>query len=132
MFTVKVDCKLETSYDENCLRKESLKLAWFILFIAGLFETAWAIGLKYSQGFTKLWPSVGTVIAMLASFLLLSRSLRELPIGTAYAVWTGIGAVGTVILGIILFQEPKDFSRIIFIGLIIIGIIGLQYSSSHM
>ncbi|WP_339061158.1 quaternary ammonium compound efflux SMR transporter SugE [Tepidibacillus marianensis] len=107
-------------------------MAWFSLFIAGLLETAWAIGLKYSHGFTKLWPSVGTILAMIGSFVLLSRSLKVLSIGTAYAVWTGIGAVGTVILGMVLFQEPKDFSRIVFIGLIIIGIVGLQYSSSHM
>ncbi|TCS79378.1 quaternary ammonium compound efflux SMR transporter SugE [Tepidibacillus fermentans] len=104
-------------------------MAWFSLFIAGLLETAWAIGLKYSHGFTKLWPSVGTIIAMIGSLGLLSRSLKVLPIGTAYAVWTGIGAVGTVILGIILFHEPKNLVRILFISFIIVGIIGLQLTS---
>ncbi|MFV9511367.1 quaternary ammonium compound efflux SMR transporter SugE [Tepidibacillus sp. LV47] len=107
-------------------------MAWIYLFIAGLLETFWAIGLKYSQGFTKLWPSVGTVVAMIGSIVLLTKALKVLPIGTAYAVWTGIGAVGTVILGIILFHEPKDVTRILFIALIIIGIVGLQYTSSNM
>jgi quaternary ammonium compound-resistance protein SugE len=101
-------------------------MAWIILFIAGLFETAWAIGMKYSQGFTKLWPSVFTIISILISMGLLSYSLRELPVGTAYAVWTGIGAVGTAILGIILFGESKEFIRLIFIFFIIVGIAGLR------
>jgi len=106
-------------------------MSWFVLFIAGLLETAWAVGLKYTEGFTKLWPSIGTVIAMAGSFILLSYSLKSLPLGTAYAVWTGIGAVGTVILGMFLFQEPKDLSRILFIGFIIVGIIGLQITSQQ-
>ena len=104
-------------------------MTWFILFIAGLFEISWAIGLKYSQGFTKLWPSVFTVITMIISMGLLSFSVRSLPVGTAYAVWTGIGAVGTAILGIILFNESKDFMRLFFIFLIISGIIGLRFYS---
>ncbi len=101
-------------------------MAWFILFIAGLFETAWAIGMKYSQGFTRFWPSVFTVVSILISMGLLAFSLKELPVGTAYAVWTGIGAVGTAILGIILFGESKETVRLFFILLIIIGIAGLR------
>jgi quaternary ammonium compound-resistance protein SugE len=104
-------------------------MTWFILFIAGLFEIAWAIGLKYSEGFTKLWPSVFTIAAMITSMGLLSLSVRSLPVGTAYAVWTGIGAVGTAILGIILFNESKDLLRLFFIFLIISGIIGLRFYS---
>jgi quaternary ammonium compound-resistance protein SugE len=101
-------------------------MAWFILFIAGLFETAWAIGMKYSQGFTIFWPSVFTLTSILISMGLLAISLKELPVGTAYTVWTGIGAVGTAILGIILFGESKELVRLFFIFLIIIGITGLR------
>jgi len=100
--------------------------AWTILIIAGLFETGWAIGMKYSDGFSKLWPSVFTAITMLISVVLLTYSLKVLPVGSAYAVWTGIGAVGTVILGIILFKEPYDIYRLFFILLIIVGIAGLR------
>jgi quaternary ammonium compound-resistance protein SugE len=103
-------------------------MAWLILFIAGLFEVAWAIGLKYSNGFTKLWWSVFTIITMIISMGLLAWSLKHLPVGTAYAVWTGIGAVGTAILGIILFQESGDFLRLFFIFLIITGIAGLRFA----
>jgi len=102
-------------------------MAWIILFIAGLFEVAWAIGLKYSDGFTKLWPSIFTIVTMVTSMGLLSFSVKSLPVGTAYAVWTGIGAVGTAILGIILFNESKEFLRIFFIVLIIAGIAGLKF-----
>lgn len=101
-------------------------LAWTILIVAGLFETGWAISMKYSNGFTKLWPSVFTAISMLISVVLLTYSLKVLPVGTAYAVWTGIGAVGTVILGILLLKEPYDIYRMFFIFLIIIGIAGLR------
>jgi quaternary ammonium compound-resistance protein SugE len=104
-------------------------MAWFILLIAGFLEIAWAIGLKYSAGFTKPWPSVFTIAAMVASMGLLSYSVKSLPVGTAYAVWTGIGAVGTAILGIILFNESKEFMRLFFIFLIIAGIIGLRFYS---
>ncbi len=104
-------------------------IAWIILFVAGLFETAWAIGLKYSNGFTKLWPSVFTVIAMAISIWLLSISLKTLPVGSAYAVWTGIGAVGTAILGIILFHESKDILKILFILMIVAGLVGLRLVS---
>lgn len=102
---------------------------WIILFIAGLFETAWAIGMKYSNGFTKLYPSIFTIVTMGLSVFLLSVSLKTLPVGTAYAVWTGIGAVGTAILGIILFGESKELIRIGFILLIIVGIAGLRIFS---
>jgi len=102
---------------------------WIILFIAGLFETAWAIGLKYTDGFTRLWPSVGTLVAMIISVVLLAYAMKSLPVGTAYAVWTGIGAVGTVILGIVLFSEPVNFGRVLSIALIIAGIIGLKFVS---
>jgi len=102
---------------------------WFILFIAGLFETAWAVGMKYSNGFTKPYPSIFTIITMSISVYLLSVSLKTLPVGTAYAVWTGIGAVGTAILGIILFGESKEVIRIFFIFLIVAGIIGLRVFS---
>lgn len=104
-------------------------MSWIYLFIAGLFEIAWAIGLKYTEGFTNLLPSVLTVIGMLLSFYFLSAAVKTIPIGTAYGIWTGIGAVGTAILGIILFDESKDLIRIFFILLIIIGIVGLKIFS---
>ena len=105
------------------------KMAWIYLFIAGLFEIGWAIGLKYTDGFTKLWPSVITVIIMILSFYFLSSAIKTIPIGTGYAIWTGIGAVGTAILGIFLFGESKEFIRLFFILLIIIGIVGLKIFS---
>lgn len=104
-------------------------MAWVYLFIAGLFEIAWAVGLKYSAGFTKLVPSVVTLILMIASFYFLSISVKSIPIGTGYAVWTGIGAVGTTILGMILFGESKELIRILCIMLIVIGIVGLKIFS---
>ncbi|MEE9452497.1 MAG: quaternary ammonium compound efflux SMR transporter SugE [Gammaproteobacteria bacterium] len=106
-------------------------MAWIILFFAGLFEIGWAIGLKYTQGFSKLIPTAWTIVAMIISFYLLSLSLKTLPIGTAYAIWTGIGAVGTVILGIILFSESASLLRIFCIFLIISGMVGLKISSGH-
>jgi quaternary ammonium compound-resistance protein SugE len=105
-------------------------MAWIYLIIAGVFEVVWAIGLKYSQGFTKLYPSLITIGGMLISFYLLSLATKSLPIGTAYAIWTGIGALGAVLLGIILFNEPLNLSRIIFLCLILIGIIGLKFTTS--
>ncbi|MCO6524560.1 MAG: quaternary ammonium compound efflux SMR transporter SugE [Candidatus Schmidhempelia sp.] len=105
-------------------------MAWFSLFIAGLLEIVWAIGLKYSDNFTKLWPSVMTLIALVGSFLLLSHAMRTLPVGTAYAIWTGIGAFGAAIVGIIIFKEPANAIRIISLVLIIIGILGIKLSSN--
>lgn len=106
-------------------------MAWIYLLIAGLFEVGWAISIKYSQGFTKLGPSVATIALMILSFGFLSRALRTLPLGTAYTIWTGIGAIGTVFLGIILFQEPIEVRRLTCIGLILIGVIGLRLVSPH-
>jgi len=103
---------------------------WIILFIAGLFEVGWAIGLKYTQGFTKLWPTVFTILSIIISMGLLGYTLKFLPVGTAYAVWTGIGAVGTAILGIILFGESKELIRLFFIFLIVVGIVGLKVFST--
>lgn len=105
---------------------------WLILVLAGLFEIVWAIGLKYTDGFTKLWPTVGTVTAMVISVGLLGLAMKSLPVGTAYAVWVGVGAVGTAILGIVLFDESANWGRIISLLLIIIGIIGLKLATpSH-
>lgn len=104
-------------------------MSWILLFIAGLFEIAWAIGLKYTHGFTRLWPSVGTLAAMALSVALLGLAMRTLPVGTAYAVWTGIGAVGTVILGIVLFGDPANAARLVCVALIVAGILGLKLTS---
>ncbi|MGN6684917.1 MAG: quaternary ammonium compound efflux SMR transporter SugE [Devosia sp.] len=101
-------------------------MAWVYLAVAGLFEIVWAIALKYADGFTRLWPSVAAVVGMILSVILLEMSLRTLPVGTAYAVWTGIGTVGAAILGMILFQEPATAIRIGCIGLIVCGIAGLK------
>ena len=101
-------------------------MAWFLLFVAGLMEIGWAIGLKYTEGFTRLVPSVLTLAAMAASMALLGLALKTLPIGTAYAVWTGIGAVGTALLGIWLLGEPATVMRLACIGLIVTGIAGLK------
>jgi quaternary ammonium compound-resistance protein SugE len=104
----------------------STGFAWIVLFFAGLCEIGWAVGLKYTAGFSRLWPSVATVAAMLASVVLLGWSLKVLPLGTAYAVWTGIGAVGTAILGMLLFGEPREATRLACIALIVAGIVGLK------
>lgn len=104
-------------------------MAWLALFVAGLFEIGWAVGLKYTDGFSRLWPSVGTVIAMAASFVLLSFAMKSIPVGTAYAVWTGIGAAGTAALGILLFSEPATAMRLGSLALIVAGIAGLKLAS---
>lgn len=101
-------------------------MPWIYLALAGLFEIGWAIGLKYTEGFSRLWPTVGTVAAMVASLILLALAVKTLPIGTAYAVWTGIGAVGAVILGIVLFGDPATPARLLCVTLILAGIIGLK------
>lgn len=101
-------------------------MAWIILVLAGLFETGWAVGLKASDGFTKLWPSVWTAVAMTVSVVLLGVAMKTLPLGTAYAVWTGIGAVGAVILGIVMFGEPAGVARLLSVLLIVVGIVGLK------
>ncbi len=104
-------------------------MAWVCLLIAGLMETAWAVGLKYTAGFTKLWPSLWTLAGMAISFYFLSLALKTIPIGTGYAVWTGIGAVGTAILGIVLFGESHSVTRILCIAMIVAGIAGLRLAS---
>lgn len=104
-------------------------MPWLHLIIAGLLEVAWAIGLKQTEGWTRLWPSVTTALLMMASFFFLSLALRSLPIGTAYAIWTGIGAVGTALIGIIVFDEPRTAARLVCIVLIVAGIVGLKLTS---
>lgn len=104
-------------------------MAWGILMLAGLFEVGWAVGLKYTDGFTRLWPTLGTVASMIVSLWLLGLAVKELPLGTAYAVWVGVGAVGTLILGIVLLGEPANVGRLVSAGLIIAGIVGLKLSA---
>lgn len=106
-------------------------MAWIILFLAGLFEIGWAVGLKYTDGFTKLWPSVGTLASMGVSVALLALALRTLPLGTGYAVWTGIGTIGTVIFGIMVFDEPTNALRLACIAMIVGGIIGLKLITTN-
>jgi quaternary ammonium compound-resistance protein SugE len=101
-------------------------MAWLILMVAGLFEIGWAVGLKYTEGFTRLWPTLGTVASMIVSLGLLGLALRTLPVGTAYAVWTGVGTIGTALLGMALFNESADLMRLACIGLIVAGILGLK------
>ena len=104
-------------------------MAWLLLVVAGLLEVGWAIGLKYTEGFTKLWPSALTLSAMFASVVLLGVAMKSLPVGTSYAVWVGVGAVGTAILGIILFGEPANVGRLASLGLIVAGIVGLKLAT---
>ena len=101
---------------------------WLILVVAGLFEIGWAVGLKYTEGFTRLWPTVGTTLSMIVSVVLLGIAMKSLPVGTAYAVWVGVGAVGTAIFGIVLFGEPVNLTRLISLVFILAGIIGLKLS----
>ena len=104
-------------------------MAWVILCVAGLFEVGWAIGLKYTEGFSRLWPTVWTALAMIISLWLLGIAMKSLPVGTAYSIWVGVGAVGTVILGIVLLGEPANTSRLISLALIVAGIIGLKIAT---
>ena len=104
-------------------------MAWVYLVVAGLLEVAWAVGLKYSEGFTRPWPSVATVVAMVASFWLLAIALKTIPLGTGYATWVGIGAVGTALVGMLVFAEPATAARLACIGLILAGIVGLKLAS---
>ncbi|WP_460822800.1 quaternary ammonium compound efflux SMR transporter SugE [Lysobacter olei] len=104
-------------------------MAWILLIVAGLFEVGWAIGLKYTEGFTRLWPSLGTAAAMLVSLGLLGLAMKSLPVGTAYAVWVGVGAVGTVILGVLLFNEPMGALRLASVVLIVAGLVGLKLAA---
>ena len=101
-------------------------MAWLVLVVAGVFEVGWAVGLKYAEGFTRLWPTLGTIVAMIVSLGLLGLALRSLPLGTAYAIWTGVGTVGTALLGIALFHDAADPLRLACITLIVVGIIGLK------
>ena len=105
-------------------------MSWLILLIAGLFEVAWAIGLKYTEGFTRFWPTVGTILAMVVSLWLLGLAMKALPVGTAYAVWVGVGALGTALLGIALFGEPASVGRLLSLLLILCGIVGLKLASA--
>jgi quaternary ammonium compound-resistance protein SugE len=104
-------------------------MAWIILVLAGLFEVGWAIGLKYTEGFSRLWPTIWTVLAMIISLWLLGIAMKSLPVGTAYSIWVGVGAVGTVILGIVLLGEPANPPRLISVALIMAGIIGLKIAA---
>lgn len=107
-------------------------MAWFYIFVASIFEISWAVGLKYSQGFTQLKPSIFTATTMILSYIFLALGAKELPIGTAYAVWTGIGAVGTAIYGMLFFNEAKELLRIAFILLIVVGIVGLRLTYKNV
>jgi quaternary ammonium compound-resistance protein SugE len=105
-------------------------MAWLYLLVAGLLEVAWAIGLKYTEGFSRFWPSAWTLVAMALSVAFLGLALRDLPVGTGYAVWVGIGAVGTAVLGMVLFDESRDPLRLICLGLIVAGVVGLRLVTS--
>jgi len=122
--------KLQMEGDTVMALNLTTNVAWSILVVAGLFEIVWATGLKYAEGFTRLWASVITLAAMALSFLLLSQAVRSLPIGTAYAVWVGVGAMGTALTGILLFHEPATFARLFCIVLIVTGVVGLRLVSS--
>ena len=104
-------------------------LNWVLLLIAGLFEIGWAVGLKYTEGFTRLWPSIGTVFAMVISLGLLAIAMKSLPVGTAYAVWVGVGAIGTALVGIIVLGEPANAPRLVSLSLILAGIVGLKLAT---
>jgi quaternary ammonium compound-resistance protein SugE len=105
-------------------------MAWVLLVVAGLFEVGWAIGLKYTEGFTRMWPSVWTIAAMVLSVVLLGMAMKSLPVGTSYAVWVGVGAVGTAILGMVLFSEPATAGRLVSLAFIVVGIVGLKVTAN--
>ena len=105
-------------------------MAWVLLLVAGLLEVGWAIGLKYTEGFTRLWPSVFTLVSMVASVVLLGIAMKSLPVGTSYAIWVGVGAIGTAILGIVLFGEPANLGRLVSLALIVAGIVGLKLTTA--
>lgn len=107
------------------------RMEWVYLLIAGVFEIAWAVGMKYTDGFTRLWPTVLTILGMIASVFFLALAVQKIPLGTGYAIWTGIGAVGTTILGIALFAESLSGPRLVFISIIVLCIIGLKMTSTH-
>lgn len=115
---------------DDPITEKGISMTWFILVLAGLFETGWAIGLKYTEGFSRLGPTIWTIVAMIISLWLLGMAVKTLPVGTAYSVWVGVGAVGTVLLGIMLFGEPANLARLISVALIIAGIIGLKLTST--
>ena len=117
--------------EDDPMTIEGRSMTWAILVLAGLFEMGWAIGLKYTDGFTRIWPTIGTVCAMIISLALLGFALKSLPVGTAYAVWVGIGAIGTAILGIVLFDEPVTIARLLSLTLIFAGIVGLKLTSAQ-
>jgi quaternary ammonium compound-resistance protein SugE len=117
---------LRQSAGDDPIQAEIVTMAWTLLIAAGILEIGWAIGLKYTEGFTRLWPSVWTIAAMVVSMYMLALAARTLPIGTAYAVWVGIGAAGALILGIVLLGEPRSLARIACVGLIVAGVIGLK------
>lgn len=104
-------------------------MTWFILFVSGLFETIWSTSMKYSHGFTRFWPSVITIVTMIISFAGLAYAMRTLPLGTAYVIWTGIGTIGAFIVGIVIFNDPLTLSRVAFASLILIGLIGLKFTT---
>jgi quaternary ammonium compound-resistance protein SugE len=106
-------------------------MAWIYLIVAGLLEVGWAVGLKYTAGFTRLWPSVATLAAMVVSFALLAQAIKTIPLGTGYAVWTGIGAAGTAIFGMMFLNEPRDVARMLCLVLIVAGVIGLKVTASE-
>jgi quaternary ammonium compound-resistance protein SugE len=119
----------ESAFDASRMGREGNRMSWLYLVIAGVFEIAWAIGLKYTEGFTRVWPSTGTLMAMIASLYFLAQALKTIPVGTGYAVWTGIGAAGTAILGIVLFAESTALLRLVSLVLIVAGIVGLKVSN---
>lgn len=131
--TEATDFRLRVASPGSFVPPTSIKgtsVAWLLLIVAGLIETGWAIGLKYTDGFTRLWPSVFTIAGIVVSMLLLSIAARTLPIGTAYAVWVGIGAAGTVALGIFFLGEPASPPRLFFLGMLLVAIVGLKLTSS--